>query len=57
MLYGSLVEAYTFMKGEQDMMQYYMSRFQESLLGLKQLGEAKETTDEYRTGMVMRAKQ
>lgn len=57
LLYGALVEAYTFMKGEQDMMQYYMSRFQESLLGLKQLGEAKETTDEYRTGMVRRAKQ
>ena len=57
MLYGSLVEAYTFMKGEQDMMQYYTSRFQESLLGLKQLGEAKETTDEYRTGMVVRPKQ
>ena len=57
MLYGSLVEAYVFMKGEQDMMQYYMSRFQESILGLKQLGEAKETTDEYRTGMVQRMKQ
>jgi hypothetical protein len=57
MLYGSLVEAYVFMKGEQDMMQYYMSRFQESILGLKQLGEAKETTDEYRTGMVQRTKQ
>ena len=57
LLYGALVEAYTFMKGEQDMMQYYMARFQESLLGLKQLGEAKETTDEYRTGMVRRTKQ
>ena len=57
LLYGSLVEAYVFMKGEQDMMQYYMSRFQESILGLKQLGEAKETTDEYRTGMVQRTKQ
>ena len=57
LLYGSLVEAYTFMKGEQDMMQYYTTRFQESLVGLKQLGEAKETTDEYRTGMVMRTKQ
>jgi hypothetical protein len=46
LLYGALVEAYTFMKGEQDMMQYYMNRFQESLSGLKQLGEARETTDE-----------
>lgn len=57
LLYGSLIEAYTFMKGEQDMMQYYMARFQDSLIGLKQLGEAKETTDEFRTGLVMRAKQ
>jgi hypothetical protein len=57
LLYGALVEAYTFMKGEQDMMQYYTTRFQESLAGLKQLGEAKETTDEYRTGLVMRTKQ
>jgi hypothetical protein len=57
LLYAALVEAYTFMKGEQDMMQYYMARFQDSLIGLKQLGEAKETTDEFRTGLVMRAKQ
>ena len=57
LLYAALVEAYTFMKGEQDMMQYYMARFQDSLIGLKQLGEAKETTDEFRTGLVMRTKQ
>ena len=57
LLYGSLVEAYLFMKGEQDMMSYYDKRFMESLSGLKMLGEAKETTDEYRTGKVIRAKQ
>ena len=57
LLYGALVEAYTFMKGEQDMMQYYTTRFQENLVGLKLLGEAKETTDEFRTGMLIRAKQ
>lgn len=57
LLYGSLVEAYLFMKGEQDMMSYYDKRFNESLAGLKMLGEAKETTDEYRTGKVVRAKQ
>ena len=45
------------MKGEQDMMSYYDKRFMESLTGLKLLGEAKETTDQYRTGMVIRAKQ
>ena len=57
LLYGALVEAYIFMKGEQDMMAYYDKRFTESLSGLKMLGEAKETTDEYRTGKVIRAKQ
>ena len=57
LLYGSLVEAYIFMKGEQDMMAYYDKRFTESLTGLKLLGEAKEPTDEYRTGKVIRAKQ
>ena len=57
MLYGSLVEAYIFMKGEQDIMTLYNQRFQESIIGLKMLGEAKETTDQYRVGMVIRAKQ
>ena len=57
MLYGSLFEAYPFMKGEPDMLTSYDRRFQESLAGLKLLGEAKETTDEYRTGKVIRAKQ
>ncbi len=57
LLYGALVEAYIFMKGEQDMMAYYDKRFTESLSGLKMLGEAKEVTDEYRTGKVIRAKQ
>ena len=57
MLYGSLIEAYIYMKGEPDVMQMYTQRFQESILGIKLLGEAKETTDEYRTGKVIRAKQ
>jgi hypothetical protein len=57
LLYGSLIEAYIFMKGEQDLLSYYDKRFNESLSGLKMLGEAKETTDEYRTGKVVRAKQ
>jgi hypothetical protein len=56
MLYASLVEAYIFMKGDPDLMAAYDKRFTESLVGLKMLGEAKETTDEYRMGMVMRAK-
>ena len=57
MLYGSLIEAYIYMKGEQDVMAMYNARFQEAITGVKMLGEAKETTDEYRTGKVIRAKQ
>lgn len=57
LLYGSLIEAYIYMKGEQDVMAMYNSRFQEAITGVKMLGEAKETTDEYRTGKVIRAKQ
>ena len=57
LLYGALIEAYIFMKGEQDLLSYYDKRFNESISGLKMLGEAKETTDEYRTGKVVRAKQ
>jgi hypothetical protein len=57
LLYGALVEAYIFMKGESDMMALYEKRFVESLTALKMLGEAKETTDEYRKGMVIRAKE
>ncbi len=56
MLYGSLIEAYIYMKGEQDVMGMYAGRFQEAITGVKMLGEAKETTDEYRTGKVIRAK-
>jgi hypothetical protein len=57
MLYGSLIEAYTFMKGEQDLVANYNQRFVEALTGMKMLGEAKETTDEYRAGKVIRQKQ
>ena len=56
MLYGALIEAYIYMKGEQDVMAMYNKRFQESLIGIKMLGEAKETTDEYRRGKVLREK-
>tara|TARA_R110000796_G_scaffold213809_1_gene329857 strand:+ start:162 stop:812 length:651 start_codon:yes stop_codon:yes gene_type:complete len=57
LLYGSLVEAYIFMKGEPDMMALYDKRFTEAVSGMKMLGEAKEVTDEYRTGQVRRPKQ
>ena len=48
LLYGSLVEAYTFMKGEADLLGLYNSRFQESLQWLKNLVEGKQTRDEFR---------
>lgn len=57
LLYGSLIEAYIFMKGEPDIMGIYNQKFQEALVGVKMLGEAKDTTDEYRTGKVIRQKQ
>ena len=56
MLYGSLIEAYIYMKGEQDVLTAYNTRFQEAIIGIKMLGEAKETTDEYRKGKVLRDK-
>ncbi|CAB4138437.1 hypothetical protein UFOVP330_52 [uncultured Caudovirales phage] len=57
LLYGTLVEAYIFLKGDADMQQLYDKRLQESLIGLKLLGEAKEPIDEYRRGVVMRERQ
>ena len=57
LLYGALMEAYVFMKGEQDLQVLYEKRFGEAIMGLKMLGEAKEVTDEYRTGQIVRAKQ
>ena len=57
MLYGSLLEAYTYMKGEQDLVALYEKRFGEAIVGMKMLGEAKEVTDEYRVGKVIRPKQ
>ena len=50
LLYGSLVEAYTFMKGDPNLMQMYMQRYGEGVSRLKNLGEAQETIDEYRYG-------
>jgi hypothetical protein len=52
LLYGSLVEAYTFMKGEQDMMVLYDTKYKEALALLKNLGDGKQRTDTYREGQV-----
>ncbi len=57
MLYGSLVEAYTFMKGDPDLLNTYNQRFSEAIVSLKNFGEAKEVTDDYTTGMLIKPKQ
>ena len=51
LLYGSLVEAYTYMKGEQDMLQLYEQRFAQEVQRLKDLAEARENSDAYRRGL------
>ena len=50
LLYGTLVEAYTYMKGEQDMVLLYNTKFGESLVQLKRLGDGLERQDAYRSG-------
>lgn len=52
LLYGSLLEAYTFMKGEPDIMQVYQARYDEAMGLLKQLGDGKDRQDAYRSGQV-----
>ena len=50
LLYGSLVEAYTYMKGEQDIMMFYNTKYQEALGLAKRLGDGMERQDAYRSG-------
>jgi hypothetical protein len=50
LLYGSLVEAYTFMKGENDMMALYDTKYKEALALAKRLGDGLERSDAYRSG-------
>jgi hypothetical protein len=50
LLYGSLVEAYTFMKGETDMMALYDGKYKEALMQAKRLGDGLERSDAYRSG-------
>ena len=52
LLYGSLREAYTYLKGEQDMMQYYDQKYQEAVAQLKRLGDGLDRQDAYRSGQV-----
>ena len=55
LLYGSLVEAYTFMKGEQDIITLYNSKYTEALAEAKRLGDALERQDAYRSGQYRQA--
>ena len=50
LLYGSLLEAYTYMKGEADMMALYNQKFMEALALAKRLGDGMERQDAYRSG-------
>ena len=54
LLYGSLVEAYTFMKGEPDLLKLYNDRYIEALQTLKNLGEAEQVSDEFRYDKIRR---
>ena len=52
LLYGALLEAYTFMKGEQDMIVVYQKRYDEAFMMAKQLGDGRLRQDAYRDGQV-----
>ena len=52
LLYGSLVEANTFMKGEADMTALYNTKYTEALALAKRLGDGMERQDAYRSGQV-----
>jgi len=54
LLYACLIEAYIYMKGDANVMQMYNQRFMEAVSRLKNLGEAQETIDEYRSGPIIR---
>jgi hypothetical protein len=55
LLYGSLVEAYTFMKGEADLMALYDGKYKEALALAKRLGDGLERQDAYRSGQYRQA--
>lgn len=52
LLYGSLLEAYNFLKGEADVMANYQKRYDEAMAMLKQLADGKNRRDTYRSGQV-----
>jgi hypothetical protein len=52
LLYGALVEAYTYMKGEADVLANYNKRYEEAMILAKRLGDGMERRDAYRSGQV-----
>ena len=52
LLWGTIVEAYLYLKGESDLIATYQKRYDDSLALLKQLGDAKDRRDAYRSGQV-----
>ena len=50
LLYGTLVEAYTFLKGEVDLIAQYEKKYQEAMGQLNRLGTGLERGDAYRDG-------
>ena len=52
LLYGSLLEAYTYMKGEPDVIAGYNKRYEEAMILAKRLGDGMERRDAYRSGQV-----
>jgi hypothetical protein len=55
LLYGALVEAYTYMKGESDMITLYDTKYKEALALAKRLGDGMERQDAYRSGQFRQA--
>jgi hypothetical protein len=52
LLYGALVEAYIYLKGESDILQMYQTKFDQAMASLKQLGDGKDRQDNYRVVQV-----
>lgn len=52
LLYGTLCEAYTYMKGELDMVKLVNERYVQAIALLKNLGDGKQRMDAYRDGQV-----
>ena len=55
LLYGALVEAYTYMKGEADMMALYNQKYMEAVVLAKRLADGLERQDAYRSGQFRQA--